>query len=324
MNKEDIIKEIKKFGKLCYKTQEEMKAYLCGFLASNHYKVISEDGFIYAKGDLPYLVTAHMDTVHKKQCSMYTIHNYKGMHRVQSSDGIGGDDRCGIYIIKQLVLDGYRPSILFCEDEEIGGIGSDKFTKTEYIEDLEDLNFLIELDRRNANDAVFYDCDNPDFTKYIIKTTGYEENWGTFSDICNLSEVCRIASVNLSCGYYNEHTLKEYVIFEEMLNTIKVVEKLLRAKNCEQYIYIPAKYTYTGNNKYYFDDVWYKDYYGAVNFNTDEMKEISGMQITYNDRERHCEDYAWAGGESIYECFFNFFIENPTVCYNDVIDYYLY
>ena len=319
---EDMIKEIKKFAKLCYKTQDEMKAYLCGFLASNHYKVISEDGFIYAKGDLPYLVTAHMDTVHKKQCNMYTIHNFKGMHRIQSSDGIGGDDRCGIYMIKQLVLDGYRPSILFCEDEEKGGIGSDKFSQTQYIEDLEDMNFLIELDRRGSEDAVFYDCDNHEFTKYIEETTGYMENWGTFSDICNLSEVCRIASVNLSCGYYNEHTTKEYVIFEEMLNTIDVVEKLLEDKDCKQYAYIPAKHTYTYNNRYYLDETWYKDYYKTSNFDVNEV--YTGMQIVYNDREAKHEDYAWVDGETLEECLCSFFISNPSVCYNDVIDYYLY
>jgi len=314
---EDMIKEIKKFGKLCYKTQGEMKSYLCGFLASNHYKVISEDGFIYAKGDIPVLVTAHMDTVHKKQCNMYTIHNYKGMHRIQSSDGIGGDDRCGIYMIKQLILDGYRPSVLFCEDEESGGIGSSKFVETKYVEDLENLNYLIELDRRNANDAVFYDCDNPEFTEYITIMTGYAENWGTFSDICNLSEACGIASVNLSCGYYNEHTTKEYVIFEEMLNTINVVERLLEDEDCKQYVYIPAK-----KYKYRDDYGWFRDYYKDANF--DVAETYTGMQIVYNDREAKHEDYAWVDGETIEECFFAFFIENPHVCYNDIMDYYLY
>ena len=314
-------KEMVRFGNICMKTQPELKRYLYSVLASSGYKPISMDGFLYAKGDLPYLVTAHMDTVHKVQCDRYSIHKYKGKHRIQSKDGIGGDDRCGVWMIVRMVLDGYRPSILFCEDEEIGSIGASKFCRTPYVNDLEDMRYLIELDRANENDAVFYDCDNPEFTEFIIKTTGYVENMGSFSDIVELSDNCGIASVNLSCGYYKAHTTSEYVIFEEMENTLKVVEKLLRTE-CKQFKFIRKEYSN------WYDDDWYGyNYYGSLYGKNKKIE--NGMEILFNKYLRGGdgsyiaqEDSYWATGKSELECLGDFFVNNADVCFGDIIDYY--
>ena len=328
----ETTKEIKKFGNICMKTQKELKRYLYSVLSNAGYKPICQDGFLYAKGELPYLVTAHMDTVHKVQCNRYSVHRFKGMHRIQSKDGIGGDDRCGIYMILQMISDGYKPSILFCEDEEIGCIGSGKFCKTEYINDLIEMKYLIELDRANDKDAVFYDCDNPEFTDFIIKTTGYKEALGSFTDIVELSEASGVASVNFSCGYYKAHTTQEYVVFEEMVNTIKIVEKLLRTE-CEQFEFIPCKYTYKSGQdwySYYYDDWYgYSDYTPSIS--NKKKKDMCGMEILYNEysANKKGEYYPqemseWVPGESEVECLGNFFMNHPYVCFNDILDWYPY
>jgi hypothetical protein len=251
------------------------------------------------------------------------------MHRIQSKNGIGGDDRCGVYMILKMIRDGYKPSILFCEDEEIGCIGAGKFCKTEYLNDLLDLRYLIELDRANENDAVFYDCDNPEFTKFITETTGYKEAFGSFTDIVDLSEASGVASVNFSCGYYKAHTTQEYVIFEEMVNTIKVVEKLLRTE-CEQFEFIPAKISGRSWYTSYYDD-WYAYANYEPTIGSKSKKEMCGMEILYNsyaidqNGEYQPEELQdWVAGESIAECFGNFFMMHSDVCYGDVIDYYPY
>ena len=328
----DTAKEIRKFGEICMKTQKELKRYLYSVLANSGYKPVCQDGFLYAKGELPYLVTAHMDTVHKVQCDRYSIHRFKGMHRIQSKDGIGGDDRCGIYMILRMVRDGYKPSILFCEDEEIGCIGSGKFCKTEYINDLLDMKYLIELDRANANDAVFYECDNPEFTKFITETTGYKEAMGSFTDIVELSEASGIASVNFSCGYYQAHTTSEYVVFEEMENTLKVVEKLLRT-DCEQFEFIPCKYS---SGKGWFSSYYsrYDDWYDYANYkptiSSKSKKDMYGMEILYNEYVKENGEYVitemqeWIEGKSEAECFGNFFMTHTDVCFGDILDWYPY
>ena len=314
-------KEIKRFGTICCKTQTELKRYLYSVLTSNGYKPICQDGFLYAKGELPYLVTAHMDTVHKTQCSRYSVHKYKGKHRIQSKDGIGGDDRCGIYMIVRMILDGYKPSVLFCEDEEIGSVGAEKFTKTEHIFDL-GVRYIIELDRANADNAVFYECNNEEFTDFILETTGYKEEIGSWSDICELSPASGIASVNLSCGYYNAHTTSEYVIFEEMQNTLKIVEKLLRTE-CKEFKFVQRKRNYFSFKDY--NKNWYDDYFS---YGIGGGKAVNGMEILYNkyvlqnDTYYPTEETEWVTGESEEECFGRFFMEHLDTCFHDILDWY--
>ena len=78
-----------------------------------------------------------------------------------------------------LLMRKLRCHILFCEEEEVGGVGARKFTQSKL---RPEVNYIVELDRRGTNDAVFYSCDNPDFTEFVC-SFGFEENYGSFSDI---------------------------------------------------------------------------------------------------------------------------------------------
>ena len=321
--------KIKMFGSMCKLTQSELKQYVNNKLVAAGYTTQSKNGFVYAKGDIPILLTAHLDTVHKETVQRYSIHNFKGKHLIKSPQGIGGDDRCGVYMILDIIQK-YKPYVLFCEDEEIGGIGSNTFCNTSLIDDIADnVKYMIELDRANAKDAVFYDCDNKEFTKYITEKTGYAEAYGTFSDISNLMPETYVAGVNLSCGYYNAHTLKEYVLFEEMENTIEVVKKLLDdADTASKYKFVQKKYAFSKLYGRYYDDGYsyggfgYGGYgYGYANgHDSNAGYEYSGiLQVSY---VIDGVEYLECGyGETEEEAFGNFFIEHPDVCYNDVFDF---
>ena len=303
---------MKKFINICRKTQKELKAWLPKELKKLGYTVIQEDGFIYAPGKIPVLLTAHMDTVHKEPVKTVVVND--GI--ISSPQGIGGDDRCGIYMILKLAQK-HHCSILFCEDEEIGGIGSDKFSRSAYRKDLESLHYLIELDRANKNDAVFYDCDNPEFTEWITTTTKTVEAHGSFSDICNLSPVCKIASVNFSCGYYKAHTTSEYVVFDEMLRMIDVVDELLAVES-KQFEFIEKKYAF--GNSWYNDDYW-RTYYGYTS--KPKQTKVIDDEITLwvNYMEKDTEDEDFVNGSSRNACWGKFFQNHPNVCFNDVLDY---
>ena len=141
------------FIQICKLSAKKLKQYLCGEMKKIYGKdnTVIGDGYIYCRGDVPVLLTAHMDTVHKKLVTDFyediqTDKNGKVTHTISSPQGIGGDDRCGIYAILKVIESGYLPYVLFCEDEEIGGIGSGKFCKTKYITELSNMKFLIELD----------------------------------------------------------------------------------------------------------------------------------------------------------------------------------
>ena len=225
------------FKALCMLSQRGVKSNMEKYLTDNGYDVISEDGYVYAKGEVPVLLLAHMDTVHHEQCKDIVEENGK----LSSPQGIGGDDRCGVYIIMKLIKE-FKCSVLFCEDEEKGCIGAGKFAKSQHVKEL-DVNYMIEFDRKGNKDAVFYSCDNPEFTKFVTETTGFKEERGSCSDISRVAPAAGIAAVNLSSGYYNAHMPTEYVVFEDMLNTIEAA-KLLIATETEQFEYIEKKYTY--------------------------------------------------------------------------------
>lgn len=306
------------FVDICKMSAMELKNYLNGVLRDFYPEVVNEDGYLYAKGTIPYLLTAHMDTVHTELIQeFYEYKTAEGRTIISSPQGIGGDDRCGIYMILQIMgSTEMRPSILFCEDEEIGGIGSGKFCKSKYIEDLKSMRFLIELDRANAFDAVYYEDENFDFHDWISTETGYKEEWGSFSDISNLSPACGIASVNLSCGYYNAHTTNEFVVMEEMQHTIETVKHLLKTE-VEPFEYVESPYSsrfsyaYGGGGNWRLSKFFSEKY--KLIFEVYFIDPTTKKETVWS-KEVSSEDQGWV----------DFFFNNTEVCFDDVIDYDFY
>ncbi len=297
---------MKKFTEICKMSQQEVKSYMAKYLASHQYNVVNKDGFLYAKGDVPVLLVAHMDTVHKKKIN--TIIEANG--KISSPEGIGGDDRCGVFIIMNIVKD-LHCSVVLCEDEEIGGVGAHKFADTEFIHDL-GVNYMIEFDRMNANDAVFYSCDNEEFTNFVTDFTGFKTAYGSFSDISVLAPAAKIAAVNLSCGYYKAHTTDEYVVYDEMLATIQAAKALIETE-CDKFEYIPRKQM----------ALW--DYNYPTSYLSD-YKKLSAtkyldleLEVVYMDGDN--EEVGYGRGRTKAEAWLDFFETYDTVCFAQIVDY---
>lgn len=342
---------MKTFEDICKMTQTGVKAYMKGYLASKKYSPIDEDGFLYAKGTVPVLLVAHMDTVHKEKCKKIINNNGK----LSSPQGIGGDDRCGVFMIMNIVKE-LHCSVLLCEDEEIGTVGARKFIEAKhqrtddnnniieekYIEHL-DVNYMIEFDRRGSNDAVFYSCDNKEFTNFVEDATNFKSAHGSFSDISVLMPAAKIAGVNLSCGYYNAHMVTEYVVYDEMMDTVDAAKVMIK-EECEkpfEYVekkYEPIKYNprsyngsyggYGGGYNYYSDGY---EYYGGMYGRTPYYKDSYLGKAAKSDTELELEAIIYdetlgekafqANGETKAECWMNLFLENPNMCFNDIVDY---
>lgn len=214
--------------------QNQLKGYVARELKNRGRVVDVGDGYVYSKGSLPVMLVAHLDTVH--QTPVKTICMSSDNNVIMSPQGIGGDDRCGVAIIFEL-LNRFNCSVLFTEDEEIGCIGAYKFTQS--YKKLNNINFMIEFDRKGCNDAVFYDCDNKEFTDFITNF-GFVDSWGSFSDISILSPFYGVASVNLSSGYYDAHTRYERIVISDMRGIVKKASKILTS-NLKKYDYIARK-----------------------------------------------------------------------------------
>lgn len=270
--------------------QEKLFAKLCAKFKDK--TVISKGDYILVRGEAPILLIAHMDTVHKEPVK--DICYSKDGNIIMSPQGIGGDDRCGVYALNVVYEKAKaKPWLLFTCDEEIGGIGAKKFAKDYYKailpEELDYIKAIVEIDRKGADDAVYYDCDNEEFEEYITGK-GFVTDWGSFSDISVIAPEMGVAAVNLSSGYYNAHTQYEYINMEELNCTITKVLSIVddaSKPDFPRYEYIEAEYTsqydwsaYSGYNNYYYkkqtsDFLYEREYNALIDiYGTKELDKI--------------------------------------------------
>ena len=299
----------------------ELKGSLSKDLKAMGYKVVIDDGYLFAQGTVPILLVAHMDTVHREPVQLITYSDDGNI--ISSPQGIGGDDRCGIYMILEIIKK-YHCSVLFAEDEEMGCIGAGKFVRNENIDDLE-FNYMIELDRKGSKDAVFYECDNPEFEQFVVKNGDWETAPGIFTDICTLAPAIGCAAVNFSCGYYNAHTLKEYVVLSEMeANINKVCELIERTTEDDKFEFIQAKskwsnYYWNSNFNTGFDDYADEDYYKNDLYGDEPMGLYGIMYINEQGMDEWEEVYA----RSTLEAAGVFLSEHPNMTFAEIdIEFY--
>lgn len=216
--------------------QQELKKALAAELTGIGYLPISKKGFLYAEGDVPVLLVAHLDTVHKQPVAHICYSEDRQV--MMSPEGIGGDDRCGVYMILEIIKQA-RCHVLFTEDEEIGCIGARDFAKSKL---RPSVNYIVEVDRRGSNDAVFYQCDNPEFNEFVC-CFGFEEARGSFSDISVIAPGFGVAAVNISAGYYNEHSRHEYISLGVLERNIGLITEMVQTPT-EQYSYMERSHSF--------------------------------------------------------------------------------
>lgn len=249
---------------------EELLVSLKEILMKLGYKTIRQENdlFLFAKGSIPVMVVAHVDIVHNQQPSI--IFHDQRYNVLWSPTGLGADDRAGVLGILNILEKGYRPYVLFTNYEESGGAGAysaaDELKK---IVKKNNIRYIIELDRKGAEDCVFYACSNKEFEEYI-NTFGFKTAAGVFSDISILCPAWEIAGVNLSTGYYNHHTTGELLYLNELEHTVdrvcsmldNVPDKSFKYETVVRYIDInynkygsayynsnaSGKYSYSNNN----------------------------------------------------------------------------
>lgn len=219
-------------------TQEELHRSVRKFV-KNFYpkeKIMITKDFILCEGDIPIMLTAHMDTVFSAPPT--DIYHDPVQHVIWSPQGLGADDRAGVFAILKILNEGYKPHILFTTDEEIGGVGASVAARI-MPQCLLDLKYIIELDRQGDYDCVFYSCANAKFREFI-EGYGFVTNDGSFSDISIICPQWKVAGVNLSVGYKNEHQKIETLHTIGLHSTIKAVMKMLdEANEADYFEYIP-------------------------------------------------------------------------------------
>ena len=115
-------------------TQKQLFNYLIDELKEKDYNIIigktnvtNEDEYIAAEGNIPVVLIAHLDTVfNDENRNEMEIYHDTEQGVWWSPNGLGADDRAGVYMILQILEQTkLRPHILFTTDEETIATGAD-------------------------------------------------------------------------------------------------------------------------------------------------------------------------------------------------------
>jgi hypothetical protein len=174
------------------------------------------------------LLLAHADTVwdaHAQYPAPVAYEN--GVYTSQHPElGIGADDHAGCALVWALRDLGH--SMLILSGEEKGCLAS-RWLATENPDVFAELNahqFMVQFDRQQATQFKCYEVGTDEFRAYVHTQTGYTEPdrlRGT--DIKILAQ--QICGVNLSVGYYDEHTPNERLVFAEWEHTLNLTKAWL-------------------------------------------------------------------------------------------------
>ena len=191
---------------ICCLKSENLEKFLVRFLQEKDYKniIYKEDKYIIAEGELPVCLIAHLDTVFSYVPKMDGFLFDSEKQILWFPYGSGFDDRAGVAAIITALNKGYKPSIIFTQDEELGGIGATSIV-----------------------------------SRFYIESFGFEEAKGTFTDISIIAPQWKIAATNLSIGYLDEHTTSERLNINWFNKTLERIFKILEnSKNMKFYKYV--------------------------------------------------------------------------------------
>jgi len=121
--------DVQLFTTIARMNQTDLLRLMRNFLWKHYQpeKIVATSKFILCEGTEPIMLVAHLDTVFKT----HPIHIYldRQYNVMWSPEGLGADDRAGVFAIIKIIQAGYRPHICLTTDEECGGIGASALIK---------------------------------------------------------------------------------------------------------------------------------------------------------------------------------------------------
>lgn len=197
-------------------------------------------------------VIAHTDTVHNL-VDQIIVEEFIGKDRQQRSKtclkgvnskgkptGIGGDDKCGIFGGLTILMDLPHVKVAFFVSEETGCHGS----KNSDPEFFKNVGYTIQLDapenymisevcsgvRLFDRDSDFFSKVNPIIAEMMIDA---QYMYHPYTDVSQMVLKHGLASINISCGYYNYHTANEYIVLDDLYNSIEVAKRMIESLGYE-------------------------------------------------------------------------------------------
>ena len=195
-------------------------------------------------------VTAHMDTLQERQIPYIEANKpiplltekMDGKHIIHADGfGLGGDDKAGIVIALTIMENLKACKAVFFVEEENGCGGSTKADLRWF----KDVGYIMAFDSPEGNCAS-WSCNGIRFFDREFYETYLEEGCAYFgltkfvahpyTDVLVLRADTSLACMNFGAGYYEYHTLQEYVVPEEMDNAAAMGIYLIGQLGTREYV----------------------------------------------------------------------------------------
>ena len=205
-------------------------------------------------------VVAHLDQVQKIHSRDFRVIETRDIIFGYSPskrqwEGLGADDKNGIWIALQCLARYDVIKIAFFVGEEIGCVGSNVANMAFF----ENCRFVIQPDRRGHNDIITQISWEPICSEEFLldvqpEQFGYCPQAGMMTDVEALrGNGLSVSCINLSCGYYEPHTDNEFTVKEDLMNCLYFVRHII--ETCTKVYTYESTEGYHGHSPYGdFDD----------------------------------------------------------------------
>jgi hypothetical protein len=217
--------------------------------------VVEEDVFgnIYVtkgKSEMYPCLIAHTDTVHPivSKFNLFRSEDILFAFNPLSmkQTGIGGDDKVGVFVLLQALVDIPVMKAVFYRQEEIGCKGS-TYSMKNHKDWYKDCGYIIAPDRRGSKDAITnsggIDITSQEFVDDIMplmEKYGYSEEIGLYSDVDTLvSYEIGVSAINFSCGYHRPHSDQEVVSISQVNIVYNLIFDIVTANPHKKYTHVP-------------------------------------------------------------------------------------
>jgi tripeptide aminopeptidase len=188
-------------------------------------------------------IVSHTDTVHDIHKDFQVFNNddilFAFSNDKMKQVGVGGDDKVGVWICLQMLLELDIVKCAFFHSEEVGCVGSGQADMSWF----KDVGYVFQSDRRGNNDFVnsiggkdLFGKDFSDKIAPVLKHHEYKETSGAMTDVEQLVDNgLDVCVANMSSGYYNPHTDSETVDYYDAQNCLDLIYNLIQHLGCERY-----------------------------------------------------------------------------------------
>jgi len=166
--------------------------------------------------------------------------------------GIGGDDKSGIFICLELLRTLDKVKIGLFVSEETGCHGSSKCD----LDFLSDVGYVVQYDAPGGHlitevcSGVRLFENDGEFINRVLPVI--EESMGNkmmlqshpYTDVSQLKMKSDISCINISCGYYNMHTPKEFISIQDVDKALKSGHAIVNELGYNKFKYEYVKPTY--------------------------------------------------------------------------------